>query len=333
MRNKLRVTLRADDGREANADALDLLSEMRLRLFRKQQEQGYVDDWEAYAATTAHHVCNDYLRSKYPQRTRLKNALRRVLDKADEYSVWSNAPGDLMCGFVGQRNAAQGSEVSVQLLQGPERMLPEEVLIGSPAGTLDPEKLLTISEAIFECCGGPIPLDHLIGIVGLAWGVQEAMPVAWAGEEDDEGTAPADTVAQSEPNAESHWMAKERLTLLWGAVLELLAHHRAAYLLNLRDGELDAFPYYGVASMAEIGEALALTDTQYRVLAKELAWDDDLRAKATILTGGQRFLICWRYLPVEDNVIAAVLNVTRSQVINYRTKGIERLRRTLRGVL
>ena len=49
----------------------------------------------------AYHCCADYLRAKYPQRTSLKNCLRRLLDKMDGYAVWTAADGELMCGFAG----------------------------------------------------------------------------------------------------------------------------------------------------------------------------------------------------------------------------------------
>lgn len=46
---------------------------------------------------------------------------------------------------------------------------------------------------------------------------------------------------------------------------------------------------------------------------------------------GRRFLFYWKYLPLEDNVIAVVLEVTRAQVIGYRNKAKERLKRMLKG--
>ncbi len=37
-------------------------------------------------------------------------------------------------------------------------------------------------------------------------------------------------------------------------------------MLNLRDGDLDALPYYGVASIETIGEAMELKDKQLSTL-------------------------------------------------------------------
>ena len=137
-----------------------------------------------------------------------------------------------------------------------------------------------------------------------------------------------------QPAADSVWLATERLRLLWAAIQQLLPWHRAAYLLNLRDGELDALPYYGVATVEQIGEALALTPEQYAALSDALSLDEEARSQVSILSGsGQKFTAYWKYLPLEDNLIAGVLNATRPQVIAYRNKAIERLRRQLRSVL
>jgi len=55
VRRKLHVTLRNDDGRENNLDALDVLGDIRLKLIRKlgQTEEPSIDDWPSYAATVA----------------------------------------------------------------------------------------------------------------------------------------------------------------------------------------------------------------------------------------------------------------------------------------
>jgi DNA-directed RNA polymerase specialized sigma subunit len=41
----------------------------------------------------------------------------------------------------------------------------------------------------------------------------------------------------------------------------------------------------------------------------------------------------WKFLPLEDITIAAVLEVARAQVISYRSKAKERLKRMLQAEL
>jgi hypothetical protein len=112
------------------------------------------------------------------------------------------------------------------------------------------------------------------------------------------------------------------MRLLWDAIRQLLPWHRAAYLLNLREGELDAFPYYGVASIDDIRAVLDLQPEQSLRMANAFGVD-------TKLEPAEQFAACWRHLPAEDQILAVVLGVERSQVIAYRNKGIERLRRML----
>jgi DNA-directed RNA polymerase specialized sigma24 family protein len=143
IRRKLRVTLRANDSREQNMDGLDLLGEVQLKLLTKLRQggeeqaglQGGIGEFRGYAATVAYHCCADYLRAKYPQRTSLKNSLRRLLDKMDGYAVWTSADGELMCGFAGWaagRAAAKGEKV--RELQQNAGVLPAEAL---PRGSAD----------------------------------------------------------------------------------------------------------------------------------------------------------------------------------------------------
>ena len=75
-----------------------------------------------------------------------------------------------------------------------------------------------------------------------------------------------DKVAARTQDPYSVRLTVERLKLFWGAVLQLLPWHRAAFVLNLRDGDLDALPYYGVASIEAIGEAIELKEKQLSTL-------------------------------------------------------------------
>jgi DNA-directed RNA polymerase specialized sigma24 family protein len=95
VRKKLFVTLRRSDFREQNQDALDVLSEIRVKLLQKfaqpvpDENARAIEDFRGYAAAVAFHICADYLRAKHPERTSLKNNLRRLLQKVDGYASWS----------------------------------------------------------------------------------------------------------------------------------------------------------------------------------------------------------------------------------------------------
>ena len=311
VRRKLRASLRSDDGREHNLDAMDLVGDIRLKLIRKLEEDAAaVDSVTSYAATVSYHTCADYLRGKYPERARLRNTLRRILERSPGHSVWQASNGEWLCGYAGWHARPQAAHSAFDHFVPAHR--PD---LHAPAS------LLRFLDEALEHAAGPATLDDLVELVGRHAGMEEVSYEALETGEDDTTDVLA-TMPSRQPGAESQWMARERMQLLWGAVLQLLPWHRAAYLLNLRDGELDAFPYYGVADVDQIRQSLDLKPSQLDRLAAACG----VRLQAE---DGLTFAACWNHLPVEDNVIAHVLTVTRAQVIAYRNKALERMRRSL----
>src|SRR5580704_6258588 len=181
IRRKLRVTLRKSDSREQNMDGLDLLGEVQLKLLAKLRQGGDVEiaageikEFRAYAATVAYHCCADYLRAKYPQRTSLKNCLRRLMDKTDGYAVWTAADGELMCGFAGWKAGRKAATTEkVKELQQNPGALPEEVLPQGSAEGLNGKDWLRLLEAVFDFAEGPVAMDDLLAIVAPLTGVED----------------------------------------------------------------------------------------------------------------------------------------------------------------
>jgi len=329
IRKKLHVTLRDGDLREQNLDALDLLAEVQCKLLvwirTHEGDAATAVDFKAYAATVAFHCCADYLRARYPQRTSLKNCLRRLLDSRDGYAVWTTENGDLLCGFAGWKSTAPAFAEKIRSLQRQPDQLPPEAL---PHQTvLSGRDWLRLLEAIFDFAGGPVSMDDLLSLVGTLTGVEDVPDAYDPQAEDDDRPSVIENIATRSADPYSVRLTVEKLQLYWGAVLQLLPWHRAAYLLNVRDGDLDALPYYGVVSREGIGEAIALKEKQMSTLEQQVGLGSGAGSRLRL---GQRFVLCWRFLPLEDLVVALVLEVTRPQVIGYRTKARERLARSLK---
>jgi hypothetical protein len=152
--------------------------------------------------------------------------------------------------------------------------------------------------AIFEETGKPMALDDIVSLVADVRGItdREVVPSARS-----EATAtdrdPAGRLADL-----------QYLHKLWEEIRALPLRQRMALLLSARDtaGEsvVRVLPVVGVASIRQIGSTLSI--------------DADRLAEL------------WPELPLEDMRIAAILKMTRQQVINLRRTARERLQRRMR---
>ncbi|HKR64228.1 MAG TPA: hypothetical protein VJZ00_10905 [Thermoanaerobaculia bacterium] len=150
--------------------------------------------------------------------------------------------------------------------------------------------------ALFGAMGGPVVLEALVDRTASLWDVPLG-PVEVALVDEHEA-APAE------------FERRESLRALWREIEQLLPMHRKALLLNLRDDET-----------VNVVSILVRTGTTRF---------DDLAA-ALEMTADQLSEI-WNDLPLDDLRIAALLHVTRQQVINLRKSARERLRRRLRNI-
>ena len=101
------------------------------------------------------------------------------------------------------------------------------------------------------------------------------------------------------------------LQRLWEVLDQRPRNQRAALLLNLKEssgfGCITLFPATGVATVRQLAAAVEMT--------------------------AESFAELWNKLPLEDATIAALLGLTRQQVINARKSGRERLTRRLKGFI
>jgi hypothetical protein len=150
-------------------------------------------------------------------------------------------------------------------------------------------------QALFCAVGAPVALETLVDHTAELWDVPvRPAEVALV---DEHETVPAQIER------------RELLRALWREIGQLLPMQRKALLLNLRDDETV--------------NVVAL------VVRTATAQFDDV-ASALEMTAEQLSEI-WNDLPLDDLRIAALLNVTRQQVINLRKSARERLRRRLRN--
>lgn len=170
----------------------------------------------------------------------------------------------------------------------------------------DPSRaaLPELSQALFLLAGAPVRLDDILSVIADVQGVHDrGISLSSNLEHDfDVLSRPAEVSTYLPLQMER----RSYLRRLWAEISQLPRFQRVALLLNLRDaheGVIVLLPLAGVASIRQIAGVL-------EVSAEELSkW--------------------WNDLPFEDEAIAALLNVTRQQVINLRKAARARLGRRM----
>jgi hypothetical protein len=148
---------------------------------------------------------------------------------------------------------------------------------------------------LFAQGGGPMELDAVVSRIATSQfpAGEESRPIA------DSRTA------ERLPGAELESL--QSLRALWNEILELPRNQRVALLLGARDSSGESVTQFlrvmGVTTIHQMATALSIE--------------------------AEEFADLWHDLPLEDTKIAAILGLTRQQVINLRRSARERLGRRL----
>jgi RNA polymerase sigma factor (sigma-70 family) len=286
------------------AEADDIYQEVLLQLlaqlqkFRKLPEDHPIADLRGMAAIIAHRTCARWMRRQFPERHALKNRLHYLVTRQRGFGLWQNADGQTVAGFaVWQQENKTGAPRTLDLESLPHHVRP-------PKGG-KPQDLADTLAAVFNHLKHPIEFDELVTVMASLLGISDQPIESLAAEED--GIAAMPDLAEPDPA----WRIEKRMFLqrLWEELEQLPRNQRAALLLNLKEssgiGCITLFPATGVATLRQLAAAVEMTP--------------------------EKFAELWNDLPLEDVKIAALLGLTRQQVINARKSGRERLARRLRG--
>ena len=283
------------EAQEVEDVAGDVVLELvaRLRAVKDGGTKNGIGSFSGYTAVAAYHACNEYLRRKYPNRHRLKNRLRYLLNSDARFAIWENAGAEWLCGLALWQRESMPAAPAAVVSQW------RDLLGDLPHGenALPPAELLS---RVFDRLGGPVALDEAVQMVAWLWGVEDLPPAS---------EAKARELESGDAHPGLRIELGQWLKELWKQIRELPQPQRVALLLNLRcDAQTPAtvlLPVTGVAGMREIAEVLGFTE-------------DELAA-------------IWNSLPLDDLAIAERLKLTRQQVINLRKSARERLARRVKG--
>lgn len=244
-------------------DAEDIMAAVQLRLVRRLQDvphdaEAAVERLSDFTATLTYNAISDFLRKRYPERTRLKNRIRHAIARDARMAMWPSA-GGIACGLASMRDIPVGGPFAI------------DIETPSPA-MLDRQQLPEAVHALITEAGRPVLVDDVVRALVTLWHVSDAPPPS---------------AAEANVAATQHAQLQNRnfLERLWEEILELKPMHRAALLLNLREEEsgnaIALLVMLGIATVDDVAEALEMTTEQLAELWNNLPLDD--RAIASML--------------------------------------------------
>jgi len=248
----------------------DIQATATLRLVRRLQSIGQeedVRDFDNYVATLTYNAIYDFMRRRFPERTRLKNRIRYLLSHDPRFAMWET-PETIACGLASWRG-------KLDVLTSPA--ITRET---ASSAMLDQSRPHDAIAAIFKQHDRPLSLDGLVALVAELWGIVESQL-----------QATDESLFDRLPSHAARHETRQFLQVLWNEIKLLPPQHRAALLLNLRDAEgLNAvalFALVGVAELDEIAAALNMSIEGLESIWHSLPLDDLVIAERLHLTRQQ----------------------------------------------
>lgn len=234
----------------------DIIANISLRLLRKLQvvplfEEESIERFEDYVDMLAQHSVYDFLRRRFPERSRLRQRLRYLLGRDRNLASWTTSQGTA-CGF---RKWSGRNDLAETIWLPQENVTPRMLDASRPAEAI---------AAILKQVGRPLRLEALVALLADLWNVS-----------DESVLAPVEAPRDLEP---ARFETRQSLQILWEEIQALPPLQRKALLLNLREpGGVNAIALFimvGIASIDAIASAIDLTAQELAEIWNRLPLDD-----------------------------------------------------------
>ena len=303
LRQRLRLYVSAQGVNESNHDAEDLYQEAMTRVIQAlhadQRSLATIENFDRYVGRVASNICVDFLRSKYPKRARLKDALRDVFRRHTDLVSW-RYQNEILCGVAAWRNterrAVSAYDVDTKLGTFLSTCFADEDVMAIP--------LSRIVAELFDWIGGPVQIDVLVTMVAYVLDIEEHRIESFDDRAADEFEvnfrgSTRSTALDIETN--------EVLGRLWHIVKQLPPKQRDAFALRFQDHDgRDLFTVLLAAGIVDW---------------KDLA--EGLERSAVDLAR------LWRRMPMDSATAASELNTSRKNVYKWRFRAIRKLKAEL----
>lgn len=298
LRRQLGFYVSAQGTNHSNHDAEDLYQEMMMRMVQvldAPQRYRTIESFEAYTRSIVSHICVDFLRSRYPERARLKNALRDIFRRHQTLASWQYQ-NEILCGFAVWRNTGRrggGDEVDTKLdafLSG--RFAHEDVKVVPLSRTVT---------ELFDWLGGPVQIDELVRMLVYVLEIKEQQIESLDSQVGSEFEV---NFSNSTRSTQSDLETNEILGQLWRILKRMPPRQRDVYALRFSDpAGRDLFTVLLAAGIADLNE-----------LAEGLG-----RSVADVVR-------LWTQMPMDSATTAIALNTSRKNVYKRRFLATRRLK-------
>jgi DNA-directed RNA polymerase specialized sigma24 family protein len=252
-----RIVSRARGPMLRDEDVEDIAATIDLRLVRRLQrvvlfEDDAIASLADFVATLSFHTIYDFLRRRYPERTRLKNRMRYILTHNPKLAMWST-PSGVAAGLREWNGNA------------PRRTAELTKKNASPA-MLAADRPSEALEAILRALGAPILVDDLVDTVAALWGIVDRIPER------------QDAATDRTPAPDARLESRQYFRILWEEIRALRAPQRGALLLHIRDAEgmsaLALLVLLGIATFDDVASVLEISADRLGALWPDLPLDD-----------------------------------------------------------
>jgi hypothetical protein len=250
-------------------DAEDVSANVHLRLVLKLRciptDLGEaILSLRGYVARLTYNAVSDFLRKRYPERTRLKARLRYTLTTDERFALWPANIGPV-CGLA----AWSGRDEALEQL--PQRAV-------SIAAAIAPGEAATALAQIFRAVERPVLFEATVNTIAEAWRVI------------DTPTPTVEEVGRVDSD-EQRLEDLDFARVLWLEIQLLPAMQRRALLLNLRYGSdaniVSLLVLARIARFDEIAAALELTRAELSSIWNALPMEDAKIAERFSITRQQ----------------------------------------------
>ena len=306
LRQRLGLYVNQHGANPQQPDAENLYQDILTRLLQRSQdwladgEKNAIHNYRNLVITTATNACHDYLRAKAPNRARLKNRLRELFARHQDFKSWQGTAQEQLCGFTVWEGKAKSSDAMQQIRQW--QTFPNSFAVSE--GDVQRLSFTNLVAEVLQQAGGPVELEALTKLLTALLGMQDHPLESLEQEQEATDWQPMDL----ETNAELKLEGQATLRLLWEGIRQLPAQQRSAVCLSLSDQN-------GNDLFSILLEAEAVTWTQ---LASDLELSPD------------EFIALLRQLPMDNAGVAEYLGTTRAMVNKWRWRGLQQLRTRIR---